>query len=91
MTKDKTVQELIDRGKNALISLYYRNEKITFVEDILQEIGITEDLRIEKPGSDVKLFESIKHEVFGFKRYGPSKPFKLETRKEKRSRQNNKP
>ena len=47
---DLSVQQMIDLGNaKRLISAYYHLEKIDFMPDILDEIGITEDIRIEKP------------------------------------------
>jgi hypothetical protein len=33
-----------------LIKIYFGLDKITFMDDILEECGIAEDMRIEKPG-----------------------------------------
>ena len=33
-----------------LIKIYFGLGKINFTDDILEELGITEDMRIEKPG-----------------------------------------
>ena len=33
-----------------LISAYYQLGKVSFIEEVLIELGITEELRIEKPG-----------------------------------------
>ena len=33
-----------------LIKIYFGLDKITFMDDILEECGISEDMRIEKPG-----------------------------------------
>lgn len=41
-----------EEGPQYLAWLYYQNANLSFCEEILQEIGITEDLRIEKPGKD---------------------------------------
>ena len=52
-----TVQNLIDRNKHQdLIAAYYKLSKINFLDDILDELKITSEWRIEKPGSDKKLY-----------------------------------
>ena len=51
--KHYTVGHLIEmRCFKALISIYYRMNGIWFTDDVLNEIGITEEWRIEKPGKD---------------------------------------
>ena len=48
---DVTVQNAIDMGKiGGLISLYFGLGKISFIDDVLDILGISKDLRIEKPG-----------------------------------------
>jgi len=48
-----TVYELLGLNKHyELVRAYYCLGKITFMDDVLNEIGITEDMRIEKPGKD---------------------------------------
>ena len=48
--KDYTVQELIYLNKkDVLISPYFRLSSITYIEEILIELGITNEFRIEKP------------------------------------------
>ncbi len=49
--KNITIQDILIMNKHKeLIKIYFGLEKITFMDDILEECGITEDLRIEKPG-----------------------------------------
>ena len=49
--KDLSVQMLLDSGQqNYLIVSYYNYEKIDFEESILDELGITKEYRISKPG-----------------------------------------
>jgi hypothetical protein len=58
--KDYRVQEMLDLRRNRdLISPYYRLTSINYTEDILLELKITEEWRIEKPGSDKE-----KHAIF---------------------------
>mgnify|MGYP003384081360 CR=1 FL=1 len=49
--KHITIQDILIMNKHKqLISIYFGLDKITFMDDILDELGITEDMRIEKPG-----------------------------------------
>ena len=69
--KDYTVQELLDLRKPlVLISPYYGLTSINYIEDVLIELKITEDYRIEKPSSN-------KDEYY---RFLNDKGFKLKTR-----------
>ncbi len=49
--KNITIQDILIMNKHKeLIKIYYGLDKITFMDDILDELGIAEDMRIEKPG-----------------------------------------
>ena len=49
--KNITIQDIMIMNKHReLIKIYFGLDKITFMDDILDELGITEDMRIEKPG-----------------------------------------
>lgn len=49
--KNITIQDIMIMNKHKeLIKIYYGLDKITFMDDILDELGIAEDMRIEKPG-----------------------------------------
>src|SRR5680860_1101000 len=49
--KGITIQDILIMNKHKeLIKIYYGLDKITFMDDILEECGIAEDMRIEKPG-----------------------------------------
>lgn len=49
--KHITIQDILIMNKHKeLIKIYYGLDKITFMDDILEECGISEDMRIEKPG-----------------------------------------
>jgi hypothetical protein len=53
LLKDISVQRMLDRKKGKEIaSLYFRLSHITFFDDILDEIGITQEWRISKPGTE---------------------------------------
>jgi hypothetical protein len=50
--KDLTMLQLYDLGKAyEMIKAYYVLEKINYIDEILEKLGITEDLRIEKPSN----------------------------------------
>ena len=54
---DYTVQDLLDlRKQKELISPYYKLTPINYTEDILIELKITKDYRIEKPGTDREMY-----------------------------------
>lgn len=49
--KEITIQDILIMNKHKeLIKIYFGLDKITFMDDILDELGIAEDMRIEKPG-----------------------------------------
>jgi hypothetical protein len=50
-TRDLSVQMLLDTGQHNLLTCAYFNlDKIGFTDDILDELGITQEYRIDKPG-----------------------------------------
>lgn len=54
--RDLSVQMLLDLNrKNDLIDIYYNLEKIDFMPDILDELGIIEEFRLIKPSKDKEL------------------------------------
>ncbi len=49
--KHITIQDIMIMNKHKqLIQIYFGLDKITFMDDILDELGIDEKMRIEKPG-----------------------------------------
>ena len=49
--KHITIQDIMIMNKHKeLIKIYFGLGKINFTDDILDELGISEDMRIEKPG-----------------------------------------
>lgn len=61
---DWRLGDLINMGKQEyLIWCYYNLSMISFMPDILDELGITEEWRIEKPGIDEDLFFKLKKEI----------------------------
>ena len=60
--KDRSVQQLLDlRHTRYLRWVYFNLSKISFLPDILDEIGITEEWRIEKPGKDPEKGLALDH------------------------------
>ena len=52
--KDITVQDIMIMNKHKeLIKIYFGLGKINFTDDILDELGISEEMRIPKPGKIV--------------------------------------
>ncbi len=48
--RDLTVQQLLDLGKHkTMISSYFGLDRISYIDDVLDELGITEDMRLKKP------------------------------------------
>jgi t-SNARE complex subunit (syntaxin) len=61
--KDKTVQEMIDLRRTLdLISAYYKLTSINYQEDILTELKITEQYRIEKPSANKEMYYKFLNE-----------------------------
>ncbi len=59
--KDITIQDILIMNKHKeLIKIYFGLGKINFTDDILEELGISEDMRIEKPGKIVDYDERDK-------------------------------
>lgn len=54
---NQTVETVIAIDPMYLWYVYYNIEKLTFVEEILQAVGITQ--RIKKPGIDKKLYHKL--------------------------------
>lgn len=66
--KNLTVQRLLDLRRNIeLISPYYKITSINYTEDILEELKITKQYRIEKPSSDKDMYYKFLNEN-GFKK-----------------------
>ena len=56
--KDITIQDIMIMNKHKeLIKIYFGLGKINFTDDILDELGISEDMRIPKPGKIVNYDE----------------------------------
>lgn len=56
--KENTVDNLIKCGKGlVLVYYYYKYNKITFVDEVLDEIDIPTEFRISKPDSDLDMYQ----------------------------------
>lgn len=61
---DAMVQNLLDlKNYKYLRWCYYNCSMITFMDDILDEIGVREDERISKPGNNPEMFLSIQEKI----------------------------
>jgi len=71
--KDYTVGHLLGMKKQIdLISIYFKLSKITFTDDILDELGITEEYRITKPSKNIELYQDFMMIKYG-KKQKPNK------------------
>jgi len=60
--RDLSVQMLLDLNRHyILISSYFNLDKINFTDDILDELGITEEWRIDKPGKNMEKGKEFNH------------------------------
>lgn len=63
MYSDNTVQELLTFKRfNYLRWVYFNQDKITFMDDILDELSITEHYRIKKPGKCPEKYRELYEE-----------------------------
>ena len=67
--ENRTVEDLIRNRKHSkLIAMYYNYEKISFVDEVLKELRITEEYQINKPGVDKDMKEKyIENDYYFFK------------------------
>ena len=66
--KDCTVEHLFGMKKQIeLTSIYFKLSTITFSDDILEELGITKEFRIEKPSKNLELYQVFMSEKYGVK------------------------
>lgn len=71
--KNSTVEVLFGMRKQIdLTSIYFKLSNITFTDEILNELGITEEFRIPKPSKNVELYEEFILLKYG-KKQKPSK------------------
>ena len=57
---DMMVENVLKIDTDYLLWTYYTQSNLSFMDDILDELKITGDRRIVKPGKDVKLFFIVK-------------------------------
>jgi hypothetical protein len=61
---DLSVHQALSLGEiNYVRWVYYNIEKISYMEEILDRVGITAEFRIPKPGKNQSLFEEIKYRL----------------------------
>lgn len=67
--KDYTVQQVLDLnpfdGKTYLIWVYYNMSNLSFLDEVLEHIGITQYYRIDKPGKiqSKDLYDQYRKEI----------------------------
>jgi hypothetical protein len=55
--KDSTIEQLLSHGKVIeVVSMYFNYSHISFREDVLEELKITKEWRIQKPGVNKEMF-----------------------------------
>lgn len=63
--KDLTVQRVLDLGKKKdLVYLYFNTSNMTFMDDILDELRITEEFRISKPSKSRSAYNNFLNESY---------------------------
>jgi hypothetical protein len=60
-----SVHQVLSLNRDYLAYAYYTYEGISFCNEILERLGITEDLRIPKPSRDEEKFKEYKKRMFG--------------------------
>ena len=75
--KDYTVEHLFGMRKQIdLTSMYFNLSNITFMDDILEELGITSEFKIVKPSKDNELYKVFMLQKYGVKQK-PNKTLEL--------------
>lgn len=71
--KEYTVEHMFGMKKQIeLTSMYFNLSTITFTDDILDELGITEEFRINKPAANRILYDEFIASKYG-KKQAPNK------------------
>lgn len=66
--KDYTVEHLFGMRKQIdLTSMYFNLSNITFMDDILEELGITSEFKIVKPSKDNEMYKTFMLQKYGLK------------------------
>lgn len=77
---ERTVEQMLLRGKKLdLIKMYYQLSHISFLDDVLADLLITEEWRIEKPGVNKDMYLEFAHAVY---------PNEMDTRRDNAQRYN---
>lgn len=82
---DKTVQYLLECQKGYISWVYYNCPNITFMDDVLEEMGIKGKWVIEKPGTNPKIYEARWRNVMNFK-YGSKAGCVIASRRKKKAK-----
>lgn len=62
--KDLSVVQLLSLNHHTYIRYcYYTYDKISFTEDVLNQVNITPEFRITKPGKDLEIFDKFKQHM----------------------------
>mgnify|MGYP003435253072 FL=1 len=62
--ENQLVSNVLSISPRSLVKIYYHYEKISFTDDILDELGIVGDLVISKPCIDAYMFTEYKKRAF---------------------------
>lgn len=93
--ENHSVQQVLDlKGYRTLRWYYYNYSAISFTPDILDELGITEEWRIEKPGTDPekynalheKMEQKFRNVLHAISKDNPMAAIKIFNKEKKRSR-----
>jgi len=60
---DLTIENLLKMEKQYLRWVYYNSSNIDFMDDVLDELGITTEFKIQKPGKDTELGKTAEIEI----------------------------
>lgn len=61
---DMTVSNVMTVDLDYILWAYYNNSHITFFDNILRQVGVTDKHKINKPGKDVEYFKENKWNIF---------------------------
>ena len=82
-----TVREVLNlEHPNYIRWCYFNQSKISFKDDLLDEVKISKDYRIKKPGTDPELGKELEEEIRG-KMYGLTKHINEGKKKKERKRE----
>src|SRR3972149_2200179 len=58
-----TIENLITMEKSYLRWVYYNSSNIDFMDDVLEELGVTSAFKIQKPGKDPEFGKTVEIEI----------------------------